>query len=131
MPQSSQTAGTMTVRVCDRGSGRDYVGVRIRTVTVSDRCPSCGGPRGVDTIRNHNFHEDGDWLSVDRWTNPCGHVDMYDAVLREARDMEIIKAAGANNAEWDDETWAAWWRHCERVHADAPNAIAAREGGAS
>ena len=85
MPQSSQTSGTMTVRVCDRGSGRDYVGVTIRTVTVSDRCPQCGGPRGVDTIRNHNFHEDGEWLSVDRWTNPCGHVDMYSAVLAEAR----------------------------------------------
>ncbi|MEZ3180349.1 hypothetical protein KYY02_17140 [Streptomyces pimonensis] len=86
MKPSSQTTGTITVRVCDRGTGRDYVGVRIRKVTISDRCPQCGGPRGVDTIRNHNFHEDGEWLSVDRWTNPCGHIDMYSAVLVEARD---------------------------------------------
>ncbi|MGW1744496.1 hypothetical protein ACWCRD_02540 [Streptomyces sp. NPDC002092] len=88
MPQSSQTTGTMTVRVCDRGTGREYVGVRIRTVTVSDRCPQCGGPRGVDTIRNHNFHEDGEWLSVDVWQNPCGHIDLYSEVLAEASVVE-------------------------------------------
>jgi hypothetical protein len=22
---------------------------------------------------------------VDRWTNPCGHIDMYSAVLAESR----------------------------------------------
>ncbi|MFG3510197.1 hypothetical protein ACGF5F_32395 [Streptomyces sp. NPDC047821] len=86
MSASSQTTPiTMTVRVCDRGTGRGYVGVAIRTVTIAATCPQCGGPRGTDTVRNHNFHEDGEWLSVDRWTNPCGHVDMYSAVLREAR----------------------------------------------
>ncbi|MEU7092939.1 hypothetical protein [Kitasatospora aureofaciens] len=75
----------MTVRICDRGDGRDYVGVRIVSVTISTRCAVCGGPRGWDTVRNHNFHEDGDWYAVDRWTNPCGHIDMYAAVLTEAR----------------------------------------------
>lgn len=81
---------TLTVRICDRGAGRDYVGVTIRTVTIPANCPVCGGPRGVDadgnaTVRNHNFSEDGDWYSVDRWSNPCGHSDMYADVLREAR----------------------------------------------
>lgn len=79
----------MTVRVCDRGDGREYVGVCIVTVTISTLCPVCGGPRGWDTVRNHNFHEDGEWLSVDRWTNPCGHLDMYAAVLREARTRQL------------------------------------------
>lgn len=81
--QEPEAVPTMTVRVCDRGSGREYVGVTIRTVTISKLCPQCGGERGEPF--NHNFHEDGEWLSVDRWHNPCGHVDMYSAVLREAR----------------------------------------------
>ncbi|MFE7954443.1 hypothetical protein [Streptomyces sp. NPDC057413] len=75
----------MTVRVCDRGEGRSYVGVTIRTVTVPATCPQCGGPRGADTVNAWRFCEDGEWYTVDRWTNPCGHVDMYAAVLREAR----------------------------------------------
>ncbi|WNI20316.1 hypothetical protein [Actinacidiphila sp. ITFR-21] len=76
---------TMAVRVCDRGPGPGYSGVCIVTVTVRALCPTCGGPRGVDTVRNHRFHEDGDWYSVDVWDNPCGHVDSYAVVLREAR----------------------------------------------
>ena len=83
--EAEQAPLTMTVRVCDRGTGRSHVGVTIRTVTISAICPVCGGPRGVDTVRNHNFHEDGEWLSVDRWQNPCGHVDNYADVLRETR----------------------------------------------
>lgn len=78
---------TITVRVADRstwGSSLPYP--RIVTVTIAATCPRCGGPRGVDTIRGHRFHEDGEWYVVDRWSNPCGHVDMYDAVLREARE---------------------------------------------
>ncbi|MFJ7963202.1 hypothetical protein [Streptomyces sp. NPDC096324] len=87
--------------MCDRGAGREYVGVRIQKVTISDRCPTCGGPRGVtddgeSTVRNHNFHEDGDWLSVDTWKNPCGHVDMYSAVLREDRDRAAAERDAAD-----------------------------------
>lgn len=76
---------TTTVRVCDRGTGPGYSGVAIVTVTVRALCPRCGGPRGFDTIAPHRFHEDGDWYTVDRWQNRCGHVDSYCAVLREAR----------------------------------------------
>lgn len=57
-------------------------GVILRTVAVGDRCPACGGPRGVPQLQQ--FCEDGDWYSVDCWSNPCGHVDMYAAVLAEA-----------------------------------------------
>lgn len=90
---NEQQRKTLSVRVCDRGTGREFVGVTIRRATIEARCPQCGGPRGVDidgqsTVRNHNFHEDGEWLSVDVWTNPCGHVDMYEAVLAEARAAE-------------------------------------------
>lgn len=76
---------TMTVRVCDRGTGPGYSGVCIVTVTVRALCPTCGGPRGGDTIRPKRFHEDGDWYSLDVWDNACGHIDSYSAVLHEAR----------------------------------------------
>lgn len=72
---------TMTVRVADRRSSP--VGhATIRTVTILAECPRCGGKRGEPY--NHNFHDDGEWLSCDRWTNPCGHTDMYTDVLKEA-----------------------------------------------
>lgn len=75
---------TMRVRVCDRGTGPGYSGVRIRTVEISTQCqqPGCDAPRGKPF--NHNFHEDGEWLSVDMWRNPCGHIDFYVDVLKEA-----------------------------------------------
>ncbi|MFI0827191.1 hypothetical protein ACH4Q7_22360 [Streptomyces roseolus] len=74
---------TRTYRVCDRGTGSGYSGVTIRTVVVSANCPTCGGPRGEATP--YRFCEDGEYLTVDRWENPCGHIDMYAAVLAEAR----------------------------------------------
>lgn len=75
-------ADTMTVRVVDRGTGRGYIYPSVVTVTISTTCPVCGGRRGEPS--SHRFHEDGGWLTCDRWSNPCGHVDMYDAVLVEA-----------------------------------------------
>ncbi|MFE7395175.1 hypothetical protein [Streptomyces sp. NPDC057557] len=75
----------MTVRVADRGSGKEYVGVTVRTVEISAKCPKCGGLRGTATISPYRFHEDGEWYVVDTWANPCGHVDLYTNVLAEAR----------------------------------------------
>ncbi|MFJ5038023.1 hypothetical protein [Streptomyces parvulus] len=74
---------TMTVRVPDYGPQRGYEGVRIVDVEVSARCPQCGGPRGPKV--EHRFRRDGEYFTCDRWMNPCGHVDQYDAVLEEAR----------------------------------------------
>ncbi|MFD8509626.1 hypothetical protein ACFV27_00570 [Streptomyces antimycoticus] len=79
----------MTVRVRHDGDGPGYSGVGIHTVTISTRCPRCGGPRGYDAIRPHRFHHDGAWFTVDRWTNPCGHTDLYEAVLSEARERPL------------------------------------------
>ncbi|WP_406168989.1 hypothetical protein [Streptomyces sp. NBC_00996] len=84
-PEPDDALATMTVRVCDRGTGPSYVGVTIRTVTVPAVCPVCGGPRGVDSLRSEQLPEDGEWYTVSRWENPCGHVDLYADVLREAR----------------------------------------------
>ncbi|MEU0276063.1 hypothetical protein [Streptomyces sp. NPDC006307] len=79
----------MTVRVRHEGGGPGYEGVGVITVAISTRCPACGGPRGWDTVTAHSFRHDDAWLVVDRWTNPCGHTDMYDAVVRESRDRPL------------------------------------------
>lgn len=83
LPELEPRPATMTYRVIDRGSGRDYVGVSIVTVEVSAQCPRCGGPRGE--AKPSRFPEDGAWYVVDRWSNPCGHEDAYAAVLVEHR----------------------------------------------
>lgn len=77
----TDTVATLTVRVADRR--HSPVGhATIRTITIAATCPRCGGPRGEP--RPHNFYDDGEWLVTDCWDNPCGHVDMYNAVLAEA-----------------------------------------------
>ncbi|MBI4321881.1 MAG: hypothetical protein HY675_25585 [Chloroflexi bacterium] len=80
-------AETRTVRVVNRNIGpandtRGYYGVHIDRVTVPWVCCTCGGPRGEP--QPYNFCEDGEWLVCDRWTNPCGHVDVYDDVIAQA-----------------------------------------------
>jgi hypothetical protein len=73
------------VRVIDRsGWGTSAAYPQIRTVTLTWVCPVCHGPRGIP--KEHRFHEDGHWLTCDRWDNPCGHLDLYTAVLAEARE---------------------------------------------
>ncbi|MFJ3545391.1 hypothetical protein ACIPQH_24885 [Streptomyces rubiginosohelvolus] len=76
---------TMTVRVLSRGESLTEQELGVVTVTVSARCARCGGPRGWDTLRPDRFQEDGEWFTVDRWANPCGHQDEYAAVLQESR----------------------------------------------
>ena len=77
----------MKVRVRDRraeGARWGHGGplVMLRTVEIADRCPTCGGPRGEPALRR--YCEDGEWYDVSRWDNPCGHIDLYDDILREA-----------------------------------------------
>jgi hypothetical protein len=81
--------GKITVTVVDREStsrrwGHGPGGAPdLATVEISDRCPVCGGPRGVPQWSR--FCEDDDWYGVNTWRNPCGHVDQYADVLAEAR----------------------------------------------
>lgn len=52
------------------------------TVTLVWECPRCGGPRG-DVFRTISY--DGSRrLGCDGWKNPCGHIDFYSDVRREA-----------------------------------------------
>jgi hypothetical protein len=76
----------MKVRVRDRSAekpwGVGFTDPVVRIVEISVRCPACGGLRG--TPRNLNQCDDGAHYSVDVWDNPCGHVDYYAAVVKEA-----------------------------------------------
>ncbi|MER7806117.1 hypothetical protein [Streptomyces sp900116325] len=36
----------------------------------------------------------------------------------EVRDSQILRAASSDSDDWDDDTWAAWFRTAERVHGD-------------
>ena len=68
---------TVTIPACDEHDG--YASI---TVTLLWSCPLCGGPRG-EPVRAVSY--DGSRrLGCDGWTNPCGHIDIYAAVRREA-----------------------------------------------
>lgn len=91
------SAETMTVRVRDRSAespwGSGPINPVIRSVTIQAACPQCGGPRGVPT--NLNQVDDGAYYSVDIWSNPCGHVDAYEAVVKEAREFAAQSGGAA------------------------------------
>lgn len=36
----------------------------------------------------------------------------------ETRDSQILRAASNDSNDWDDATWAAWFRTAERAHRD-------------
>jgi hypothetical protein len=74
----------------DGGDGWSYYS---KAVEIADNCPTCGKRRG--TPYDYNFCEDGEWFSVDKWDNPCGHLDTYRECLKEAR---AITAAGVQAA---------------------------------
>jgi hypothetical protein len=53
-------------------------------VTLVWSCPKCGGPRGFPF--KGSSYDGSRVLDVDRWANPCGHIDMYEDVLKEANE---------------------------------------------
>lgn len=86
----SEVSDTMTVTVRDNAAeaaawGHGRGGPVIRKVTISAFCPRCGQRRGEP--RGLNSCDDGDYFWVQIWDNPCGHVDMYEDVITEARAL--------------------------------------------
>lgn len=79
----------MTVIVRDRAAeapwGYGMTRPVTRKVTISAYCqhPGCQARRGRP--KNTRQHDDGATYYVHTWDNPCGHVDQYAAVVREAR----------------------------------------------
>ncbi len=60
-----------------------HEGIHFVRVTLEWVCPVCGGPRGeprpvISYDGSYHGHCDG-------WTNPCGHVDLYEDCIQEAR----------------------------------------------
>jgi len=77
----STTAAPLT-RTVEIPGGDDHAGHHRISVTLLWECPRCGGPRG-EVYRTVSY--DGSRrLHCDGWTNPCGHVDYYSAMRREA-----------------------------------------------
>lgn len=70
-----------TVRVPNE-SGPEDGGIPVIPVRVAWVCPTCGEPRGEPTMTTR-LH-DGAGLQVHTWLNPCGHLDLYEDVIREA-----------------------------------------------
>jgi len=65
------------IPMCENHEGLYGAKVRLRWV-----CPICGKPRGE--IKEGKSYDGSLPLSVDTWENPCGHVDKYADVLKEA-----------------------------------------------
>jgi hypothetical protein len=69
------TARTVTVTIPAR---EEHEGLYSITVTLPWVCLVCGGPRG-ETHQSLSF--DGSRrMSVDGWSNPCGHIEKYSMV---------------------------------------------------
>lgn len=96
-PEGGEPAGpgTMCVTIRDRSAeapwGSGLFQPVTRLVTIPAVCPRCGGPRGVPAGMNQA--EDGVYWWVNVWTNDCGHVDMYEDVVREARELGTLGPA--------------------------------------
>ena len=68
---------TVYIPSCDNPGGIHGIHVRLRWI-----CPKCGKPRGKPV--GGLSYDGSQYLSVHKWTNPCGHVDKYADVRHEA-----------------------------------------------
>lgn len=69
----------VTIPACEGHEGLYSVKVKLYWI-----CPVCGNPRGeVDTVRSYDGSQ---VLFCDGWKNPCGHIDYYSAVRKEAKE---------------------------------------------
>ena len=71
-----------TVTIIYRDPGPSYSAPCPIGITLEWSCPTCGGQRGEP--QGKRFCEDGEWYGCSVWTNPCGHIDHYMDVYREA-----------------------------------------------
>ncbi|MDH6674357.1 hypothetical protein M2277_005049 [Paenibacillus sp. LBL] len=53
-----------------------------KSILVKWNCPVCGEEMGTPEVKQ--FCEDGEFYSVDTWTNKCGHIAKYS-------DLEVHK----------------------------------------
>ena len=75
----------MTVTILDRRTwGTSFPYPLQREVTISKICPRCGSKRGKPKLIRQ--YDNGDYRYIHTWDNPCGHVDKYSEVLKEAEE---------------------------------------------
>lgn len=75
----------------------EHDGYRSIKVSLLWVCPKCSGKRG--SIYPTSSYDGSRRLVCDGWSNPCGHVDKYAAVLEEARNNGLNQKEGATNVE--------------------------------
>jgi hypothetical protein len=83
--------GAMQVTIMYRnnwfgGDGWTYYPIKI---IIADNCPICGKKRGKPYP--YRFRECGEWFTVDKWDNPCGHLDTYRDCIIESEQLKKNK----------------------------------------
>lgn len=79
----------LKVTVLDRSTwGTNFPYPMQREIIISKKCPCCGAERGEPKLTRQ--YDNGDYRYIHIWKNPCGHIDKYTEVLKEA--MEIKKS---------------------------------------
>ena len=76
------------IPACETHEGYKSIKLKLRWV-----CPICGKPRG--TIKSVRSYDGSMCLQCDGWTNPCGHIDKYDNVRKEAKANGLNSIMGA------------------------------------
>ena len=56
----------------------------VRKIEIQDFCPKCKMPRGKNTIHKVRSYDGSRFVICDGWENPCGHIDKYSDVIKEA-----------------------------------------------
>ncbi len=68
----------VTIPACEEHQGLYDVKVKLHWF-----CPVCGKPRGeIKIVRSYDGSR---VLFCDGWSNPCGHIDKYEIVRKEAK----------------------------------------------
>ena len=86
------------IRTVKIPSCAQHEGLYLAEVRLAWVCSVCGGPRGE--IDHGKLSYDGSLrLVVDGWSNPCGHVDKYEACILEALENGLNQKATHSNKE--------------------------------
>lgn len=78
-PATDDTTPTVrVVRLLDHDAPD---GPTVRAVTITTTCPTCGRPRGTPHPLHIHDHTTHTHHVIDRWTNPCRHIDLHTHLL--------------------------------------------------
>lgn len=90
-PEPASATRTVKIPARDDHEGRASI-----TATLPWVCPSCGGPRGE--IQRAVSYDGSLRLVCDGWNNPCGHLDTYADVRREAEEFARAKTGAMSGS---------------------------------